>query len=200
MTLMLVSVPCDVQSAITALKNLGYTVTSTTPVPVPPIVPPTPALPLTGPGVIYADGKFLWPGDWSGALMGIDYANTTLIPGKTVAAMTPKSEWAYWLPYILHMQTSAFKDLIFKVKPAVAGQKFSVAAYTSMGTTTDVVVGGLNPIPVGMISTPDADGVVTITIPLSAINAGAIDLYKIMLQDQSGLVSDVWGVEYAAFV
>lgn len=197
MTLMLVSVPCDVDSAVAALTNLGFTVT-------PPVIstapPVTPGLPLTGSGVIYADGKFLWPGHLSGPNIAIDYANTTLVPGKTVAAMTPKQKWAFWLPYILHMASSPFKSLVFKIKPAVAGQKFSTAVYTSTSTTTDIVVGGLNPIPANMISAPDPDGVVTATLPLSALNSVNIDVYKILLQDQSGLVGDVWGVEYAAFV
>lgn len=203
MTLMLVSSPCDVDSAIAGLRALGYTVTSgtiTTATPTPPIVPPPSSLPMTGPGVIYADGKMLWPGDWSGNTVAIDYVNTTLVPGKTVAAMTPKQPWAYWLPYILHMPTAAFKNLILKVKPAIPGQKFSCAIYTSTGTATDIVVGGLNPIPATDVSAPDPDGVVTLTVALTAINAANIDCYKIMLQDQSGLVGDVWGVEYAAFV
>jgi hypothetical protein len=201
MTLMLVSVPCDVDSAVAALKVLGYTITppviSTAP---PIIVPPPSGLPLTGPGVIYADGKFLWPGDWSGTGTAVNYANTTLVPGRTVASMTSRAPWAYWLPYILHMPTAAFQNLVLKLKPATAGQKFSTAIYTSTGTKTDIVVGGLNPIPASMLSAPDADGVITATIPLSAVNAVNIDLYKIMVQDQSGLAGDTWGVEYAAFV
>lgn len=201
MTLIYVSVPCDAASAAAALKTLGYTVIPPVVSTAPPIViPPPSGLPLTGTGVIYADGKFLWPGDWSGNTIAINYANKTLVPGKTVASMTPKQAWGYWLPYILHMPTAAFKNLILKIKPEAAGQKFSTAIYTSTGTTTDIVVGGLNPIPASMISAPDADGVVTITIPLSAVNAVSIDVYKIMVQDQSGLTGDTWGVEYAAFV
>lgn len=204
MTLMLVSSPCDVASAIAALQALGYTVTSgstiTTGTPTPPIVPPNPALPVTGPGVIYADGKMLWPGDWSGTGMTINYADMTQVLGKTVASMKPNTPWAYWLPYILHMATAPFKNLVIKIKPAMSGQKFSVAIYTSTGSTTDIVVGGINPIPASMESAPDADGVVTFTIPLTALNAANIDCYKIMVQDQSGLTGDIWSVEYAAFV
>jgi hypothetical protein len=198
MTLMLVSVPCDVSSAVAALVKLGYSVTA--PVVTTASAPTPPPLPVVGSGVIYADGKMLWPGDWSGNNKGIDYANTTLVPGKTVAAMSPRNPWAYWLPYILHMPTAGFSNLIVKIKPAAVGQKFSAAAYTSTGTTTDIVAGGINPIPASMASTPDADGVVTYTIPLAALGAVNIDLYKIMIQDQSGLTNDVWGVVYAAFV
>lgn len=196
----LMPVQCDVASAIAALKTLGYTVTSGSipPVVVPPVV--TPPVPVTGKGVIYADGKFLWPGDWSGVGTAINYANTTLVPGKTVASMTSKSPWAYWLPYILHMSTAGFTKLILKIKPATVGQNFSVAAYTSTSTTTDIVVGGVNPIPASMTSAPDANGVVTYTVPLSALNAANIDLYKILVQDQSGATGDTWGVEYAAFI
>ncbi len=198
MTLMLVSVPCDVDSAIAALTKLGYTVTSGS---VPPIVtPPGGGLPLTGPGVIYADGKLLWPGDWSGGAMLINYANTKLVPGKTVASMTPQSPWAYWLPYVLHLMTTPFTNVILKIKPAFAGQKFSIAAYTSTGSQTDIVVGGVNPIPASMASAPDADGVITYTVPLTVIKANNIDLYKILVQDQSGQSGDTWGVEYAALV
>lgn len=200
MSLMLVSVPCDVASAVNALIALGYTVTPPVITSAPPVPATPPPLPVIGPGVIYADGKMLWPGDWSGNNMAIDYANTTLVPGKTVAAMTPKNPWAYWLPYILHMPTAGFTSLVVKLKPAMAGQKFSVAAYTSTGVATDIVTGGINPIPASMASAPDADGVVTYTIPLTALKAVNIDLYKVMVQDQSGLTGDQWGVAYAAFV
>jgi hypothetical protein len=200
MSLMLVSVPCDVASAVAALQALGFTVTPPVIASVPPAVAIPPPLPVVGPGVIYADGKLQWPGDWSGNNMGVDYANTTLVPGKTVAAMTPRNPWAYWLPYILHMPTAAFTKLIVKIKPAVVGQKFSAAAYTSTGVATDIVTGGVNPIPASMASAPDADGVVTYTIPLASLGAVNIDLYKIMVQDQSGQSNDTWGVVYAAFV
>lgn len=199
MSLMLVSVPCDVDSAVAALVKLGFTVTPPVIASSPPVVVPPP-VPVVGTGVIYADGKMLWPGDWSGNNMAVDYANKTLVPGKTVAAMTPKNPWAYWLPYILHMPTAGFTNLIVKIKPAMAGQKFSVAAYTSTGVATDIVTGGVNPLPASMASALDADGVVTYTVPLTALKAVNIDLYKIMVQDQSGLTNDTWGVTYAAFV
>lgn len=163
------------------------------------VVPPPPPVPVVGDGVIYADGVFHWKGDWNGAALVTDYANKTLIPGKTVAQMTSKAAWAYWLPYILHMDTTPYANLILKIKPAFLGQGFGVAAYTSTSSTTDIVTGGVDSI-APYAGSPDADGVITHTIPLSALKAVGIDLYKIIVQDKSGKTGDVWGVAYAAFV
>jgi len=46
----------------------------------------------------------------------------------------------------------------------------------------------------------DADSVITYTIPLTALKAVGIDLYKIIVQDKSGKTGDKWAVKYAAFV
>lgn len=173
------------------------------PTPAPPSIPPA-AYPLSGPGVIYANGKLLWPGDWDGSSLKVNYADTTKIPGETVASMTSIAPWAYWLPFVLHLQTAQFKNLILKIRPAVAKQKFSVGAYTSVlnpdGTwKTDVITGGVSDIS-AYDGITDSNGVVTYTIPTSVLNATNIDLYKIIVQDQSGLTGDVWSVAYAAFV
>lgn len=175
--------------------SLGVTVTPAVAVPVPPPAP----VPVVGPGVIYADGAFQWKGDWSGIGTTINYTNTTLVPGQTVASFTSNSPWAYWLPYILHMDTTPFANLILKIKPAFTGQLFSVAGYTSTSAVTDIVTGVVSNLAV-YGSAPDADGVIKYTIPLSAFKAAGIDLYKILLQDQSGKTGDTWGVTYAAFV
>jgi len=81
----------------------------------PPVVVPPP-VPVIGPGVIYADGIFHWKGDWSGAGLTTNYADTTFIPGKTVASFVSNTAWAYWLPYILHMDTTPYANLILAIK------------------------------------------------------------------------------------
>ena len=173
------------------------------------VTPPPPTgpapFPVTGPGVIYADGKLLWPGDWDGSSLKANYADTTKIPGMTVASMTSIAPWAYWLPYVLHLQTSKFNNLVLMIKPAVAKQKFSVGAYTSVlnpdGTwKTDVITGGVPDLSPYAAGAADPSGVITYVIPLAALKAVGIDLYKIIVQDQSGLTGDVWLVTYAAFV
>ncbi len=173
--------------------------------PAPIVAPSPPALPTSGQGVIYANGKLLWPGDWDGSSLKVDYSNTTLIPGKTVAAMTSIAPWAYWLPFVLHLQTSQFTKLVLRIRLAVAKQKVSVGAYTSVlnpdGTwKTDVTTGGVPDLTPYAIGAPDGDGVTQFEVPLAALKAVGIDLYKIIVQDQSGLTGDVWGVQYAAFI
>ncbi len=181
---------------LTTLGQPGGTVT---------IVGPIPAIVTApNPGLIYANGKLMWPGDWDGSSLQVNYADPAAIPGKIVASMKSIAPWAYWLPYVLHLQTSQYSNVVLKIKPAKPGQKFSLGAYTSVlnpdGTwKTDVITGGVASL-LPFASNPDGDGVVTYTVPLSALNAVNIDLYKIILQDQSGLVGDVWDVEYAAFV
>jgi len=173
------------------------------PAPPPVVIPPPPApLPVVGAGVIYADGVFHWLGDWSGSGTLMDYANKTLVPGKTVAAVTSLDPWAYWLPYCLHLATAPFTNLVLKIKPASPGQKFTAGAYTSTSTTADIMTGTTDTVQFASYQTgaADPDGVVTYTIPLAALKAANIDLYKIIVQDQSGQKGDVWGIEYAALV
>jgi hypothetical protein len=187
------------------LNQAGGWIAIASPIPTPPVVTaPPPPPPAIGPGTIYDNGKLMWPGDWDGSSLKVNYADATKIPGKVVASMTSIAPWAYWLPYVLHLQTSQFTNLILRIKPSVAGQKFSAAAYTSVlnpdGTwKNDVVTGGVSSL-LPYASNPDADGVVTYTIPLSALKAVNIDLYKIIVQDQTGLTGDVWCVVYAAFM
>lgn len=192
----------DVDSSVlaNALIQAGWTVTPPSVVVTP---PPPPPPPVTVPNsIIYADGKLDWPGDWSGGGVNINYASTTLVPGLTVASILNVNAYGYWLPYILHFATSQVKSLVLKLKPAVAGVgKFSLATYTSTGSTTDIVVGGLNSIQMqAYASAPDSNDVVTYTVPLSALASANIDLYKILVQDQSGTKGTTWGVVDARFV
>lgn len=197
------------QLTIADVANLGgggtLTLAGPAPAPKPPVTPPISTLPLIGPGVIYAEGKLMWPGDWDGSSLKVNYADTVQIPGITVASMTSIAKWAYWLPYVLHLKTSQFANLVLKIRLAVAKQKISVGAYTSVmnpdGTwKTDVITGGVDDLTPYAIGAPDTLGVTTFVIPTSALAAANIDLYKIIVQDQSGLVGDVWDVVYAAFV
>jgi hypothetical protein len=184
-----INVPVDSASLAALLVRAGYTVD-------PPAVvaPPT----VTPKSIIY-DGKLEWPGDWSGGGVKIDYASTSLVPGKTVAAITNVGAYGYWLPYILHLDTTPFQGLVLKLKPAVPGAHFGLVAYTSVGTQGDITTGSLETIaPYG--GAPDADGVIMYSIPLAAVKAANIDLYKILVQDKSGTKGTTWGVELAQFV
>lgn len=187
---------------LAALNTAGGSATILSPIVTAP--PPPPPPPTTTLGTIYANGKLMWPGDWDGSSLQVNYSDATAIPGMVVASMKSIAPWAYWLPFVLHLQTSQYSNLVLKIKPAVAAQKFSLAAYTSVmnpdgSWKTDVVTGGVSSL-LPYASNPDAYGIITYTIPLSALKAVNIDLYKIIVQDQSGLVGDVWDVAYAAFV
>lgn len=186
----------SVDSAVLAalLVQAGYTIDP--PAVSPPIVTPPP---VSLHGVIY-DGKLEWPGDWSGAGVKIDYGNTTMVPGRTVAAITNIGAWGYWLPYILHLTTSAFTNLVLQLKPAVPGAHFGLVTYTSTGSTTDVTVGILDPLDAYQTAPADANGVVTYTVPLAALKSANIDLYKILIQDKSGTKGTTWGVVDARLV
>lgn len=170
--------------------------------PPPVVVPPPPIvagnLPTTGPGVVYANGKMLWPGDWSGTQVSLNYSDTAGTPGSVDLAVKVNSAWGYWLPYILSLQTAGFKSLVLQLKPTVAGQKWSVQTYTSTSTTTDIVVGGVSDISKYGPAVPVVGQFNTYTIPLSAMASSNINLYKFLLQDQSGLGSNLWYVSYAA--
>jgi hypothetical protein len=185
------NVPVDVTELAALLVQAGYEVT-------PPAVVVVP-VPVTPQNTVIYNGKLDWLGDWSGGGVKIDYADTVLVPGKTVASILNVGAYGYWLPYILHMATLPFKSLVLKLKPAVPGAHFGLATYTSTGSTTDIVVGGLDTIaPYG--GTPDADGIITYTVPLTALKSSNIDLYKILVQDKSGTKGTKWAVELAEFV
>lgn len=197
-----INVPVDSSVLATLLIQAGWTVTPPSVVVTP---PPPPPPPVTVPNsIIYADGKLDWPGDWSGGGVNINYANSALVPGQTVASILNVNAYGYWLPYILHFATDQVKSLVLKLKPAVAGVgKFSLATYTSTSSTTDIVVGGLNSIQMqayASASAPDSNDVVTYTVPLSALASANIDLYKILVQDQSGTKGTTWAVVDARFV
>lgn len=185
-----INVPVDVTELSALLVQAGYQVTPPAVV-APPSVPPKNA-------VIY-DAGLLWPGDWSGPGVSINYVDTAFIPGKTVASIRNVGAYGYWLPYILHLATDQFKGLVLKMKPAVSGAAFGLVVYTSTGSTTDVKVGSLDSL-AAYAGTPDTDGVITYTIPLAVLGAANIDLYKILVQDKSGTVGTTWAVELAQFV
>jgi hypothetical protein len=195
-----INVAVDSSELATLLIQAGWTVTPPSVVVTTP--PPPPPPPVTVANSVIYDGKLEWPGDWSGGGVNINYANTTLVPGLTVASILNVNAYGYWLPYILHFATDQVKNLVLKLKPAVAGVgKFSLCTYTSTGSTTDIIVGGLNNIQLqAYASAPDSNDVVTYTVPLTALASANIDLYKILVQDQSGTKGTTWAVVDARFV
>lgn len=187
-----INVPVDANALAALLVQAGYTVEAPAPV----ITQPFPS---SVPHSVIYDGKLEWLGDWSGGGVKIDYANTALVPGHTVAAITNVSPWGYWLPYILHFDTSQVGDLVLKLKPAVPGAHFGLVTYTSTGSTTDVTVGSLDSLD-AYATLIEPNGVITYSIPLSVLKSAKIDLYKILVQDKSGTKGTIWGVVDARFV
>ena len=188
-----INVPVDASVLAALLVQAGYTVD-------PPAVVVVPLAPVVVPHSVIYDGKFEWPGDWSGNGVNINYANTTLIPGKTVASILNVNAYGYWLPYILHFATSQVKSLVLQLRPAVPGAHFGLVTYTSTGSTTDVTVGSLNELDAYQTAFDTGNDIVTYTIPLSALKSANIDLYKILLQDKSGTKGTTWAVVDARFV
>lgn len=170
----------------------GYTVS-------PPSVPVPPPVTAPAHAVIY-DSKLEWPGDWSGGGVNINYADATLIPGKTVASIRNVNAYGYWLPYILHLQTSQFTHLSLQLRPAVPGAHFGMVMYTSTGSTTDVTVGSLDTLDAYQTAFDTGNDIVTYTIPLTVLKSQAIDLYKVLVQDKSGTKGTTWAVVDARFV
>jgi len=190
------NIPVDSSLLASLLVQAGYTVDPPSVV----VTPPPPPPPAVVPESIIYDGKLEWPGDWSGNGVNINYANTALIPGLTVASILNVNAYGYWLPYILHFQTSQVKSLNLKLRPAVPGAHFGMVTYTSTGSTTDVTVGSLDTLDAYQVGSPDANDVVTYSIPLTVLKSQAIDLYKILVQDKSGTKGTTWAVVDARFV
>jgi hypothetical protein len=158
---------------------------------------------------------FYWPGDWSGSQAKINYEDTVGDPGKTDIAVKIEAPWGFWLPYcpqdgpdihgykVPSCNVSSYTSIRMRLKATVAKQKWSLTIFkynVRHGELyVDTVVGSVPDLtPYGGHA---VDGqFVTYTIPLADLGAsGLTTMYKMLLQDETGLTGHKWyvnGVEF----
>jgi hypothetical protein len=184
-------------------------------------IPPSPAptlYPTTGAGVIYADGKFYWPGDWSNAAgPNVQLNYSALVNSVPVLSVTAQKPYPYWLPYAPNVgppvapgstyltpsyNTASNSNLVLMLKPTAATDQPTVAVDTYVMNngymTGDVSLGQANLN--DYASKPDANGFVTYVVPLANLNAANKNIYKILVQDSQTPVGNSFEIKYAAFV
>lgn len=185
------------------------------PAPVAAVVPPPVVVaPAASASWVYHAGVFLWPGDWSGTGSTINYADTSGTPGTKDISLKANSPWAYWLPYPPTvaatgqpgMDTTPYSTLTISLKPTVAGQKWSLGAYSysvTAGKFQGDISTGAGVADISSYCTPAiAVGVWSVcNVPLTAIQAAKLTtFYKFILQDQSGLTGDVFYINNVGFL
>jgi hypothetical protein len=182
------------------------------------VVPPPPVPPVTaGTSWVYHAGVFMWPGDWSGTSTVMNYADTVGLPGSKDISFKALSPWAYWLPYPPvatsgqaaghpSFDTTPYSTLTLSIKPTVAGQNWSIGAYTYTivnGVFTGDIPTGTAVSNLAQYCTPaPAVGVWSVcNVPLTALGAAKLTtFYKVILQDQSNLSGDVTYINDVGFV
>lgn len=223
-----VTVPAQKITVTIPAQTITVTVPAQT-VPVTPAVTPPPSPPpvVTPTAWIYHAGVFSWPGDWSygpttATAPVVNYKDTAGKPadGPTDISFTTLGQWSGWQPYAPQVgppetpgsnfltpsfSTVGYSHLTISLKPTQAGQVWSVYAevYTmSNGTMTGDVSAGAGASTIAPYCAPAiAVGVwSTCSIPLTAFNAANLtNLYKIGLQDQSGLTKNVYYINDVGF-
>jgi hypothetical protein len=189
--------------------------TVTIPAATPPVVVVT--TPAGATSWVYHAGAFMWAGDWSGTTAVLNYADTTGLPGSRDLSFKSTAPWSYWLPYPPVATTGAaaghpsfdttpYSKLTLSVKPTVAGQKWSLGAYTytivnGVFTGDIPTVGSVSDLS-GYCTPAPAVGVWSVcTVPLSAIGAAKLPtLYKFIMQDQFGGAGDTTYINDVGFV
>lgn len=89
-----------------------------------------PTVPATKtPFVVYDNGVFNWPGDWSYSLAApINYKDTVGAPaGETYDISVTTVAWGAWQPYATNnnFDRTGYTKLVFSIKPTI-GTQFSV--------------------------------------------------------------------------
>jgi hypothetical protein len=167
-----------------------------------PPAPPPPAVPPAGGQTswIYHNGVFLWPGDWSGAVSSINYADTVGKPGAKDIAFRTNGAFGYWLPYAAissathqpSFDTTPYHHLTISIKPTSSSQTYSLGAYrysVSNGQFEGDISTGAGVTNVGVFCVPKlTSGSWSVcTIPLASLQAANLStFYKFIFQDQSG--------------
>jgi hypothetical protein len=185
-----------------ALLNAGKPVALQPPSVAPPIPPPVLS------SVVYAAGVFHWAGDysWPSPQVSINYANTAILPGSTVIGVSCSTPECGFQPYApnLTFNTTGFTHLEFDLIPT------KLPALWDSGFQTKGVDGKAAETPIGVLTNIMPFGPPTIVagarnrfkIPLGVggyqIPVGAT-IYKFMIQDQSGIVPYLCGVDNIEF-
>lgn len=188
------------------------------------VVTPPPA---AGTSWVYHAGVFSWPGDWSYGGTGastaptINYKDTAGGGSPYDISVTAVGQWSAWQPYAPNdgppttpggtyltpsFNTTGYSKLTLSLKPTQPGQKWSLYAdvyTTANGSTTGDVSPGAGISDISSYCGPAITVGVwsTCVIPLSAFSAANLtNLYKIGLQDQSGLTKNVFYINDVGFI
>lgn len=148
--------------------------------------------------VVYHDGKFAWPGDYS-FVATPDYKDTSGAPehGKYDIKVTLTGQWGGWQPFAPGwvFDTSPYNYLQFAFKPSAANPAIQVY-FMLVG---DKPVGiSVDPFKYGPAPVPGKWGLYT--IPLADIGVARTKIYKFAIQDQTGTKDNVFYVNDVAFV
>ncbi len=181
-------------------------------------VPVAPAPAVCAAGVVYSNGTFCWPGDWSAPSVTLNYKDTTVNAAGDLK-VTPTGPWGYWLPYAPNdgppvspgstyltpsLNTTPFTVLSLQIYPTNAAQTFSVLADVyemNNGTMTGDISAGPRVDNMQQYCTAfKVNAWVTCSVPLAAFSAAnRTNLYKILIQDQSGLTGDTFYLNNVQF-
>lgn len=158
---------------------------------------------------IFANGKFNWGGNWNANfaenLSG--FLNGTPVASETSTGAYPIVIWYAPLvgPPMGGINAPSFdstgcSEMVIKVKPASPADQLSVGVATYTVSASGTVTGDqlVPPATVGTLagengialtanyaSAPDANGVITYTLPFSLWNGFPQKVYKVLLQDHS---------------
>jgi hypothetical protein len=164
---------------------------------------------------IYKDGVFNWPGDWSGSEAQINYKDTVGDPGTEDIAVKVEAPWGFWLPYcpqvgptiagyrVPSCDLAPYTSITMRMKATIAKQTWSLTIYkynvVDGQLKADTVVGSVpNLAPYG--GDAEVGKFVTYTVPLADLGAsGLTTMYKLLLQDETGLTGQTWYVNDVAF-
>ena len=145
---------------------------------------------------LYYGGQFNWAGDYSFAAT-INYASTAGSPlsGKEDIAVTTQ-QWGGWQPYTSGpLDLTPYTSITLALQPTQANQAWSLSFTKSGATSSSTVVNVLNYGPA-----PVVGKWAVYNIPLSALGVSDSSIASFVLQDQSGLTSNLWYVDNVAFV
>lgn len=152
---------------------------------------------------VYHNGVFNWGGDYSSNAT-IDYHCTTGAPtgGGQDICVTDKGPWALWLPYaggtvpMWNFDDRPYNNLTFALKPTVANQSWTII-FVLVGDVALPSSCGHNVSSYGPTPVVGQWGVYH--IPLADLCVSKTNVYKFLIQDQTGLSTNVWYVDNVAF-
>ncbi len=196
-----VNIPLQVTVTPTQVTIVVPGQTTVLPVPAAPIQPIPPTIPpAAGTSWGYYNGVFSWAGDYSYAAT-INYSSTATpaISGSKVIAVTLKSAWGAWQPYMASnwiYPTTGYTKLTFSLKPTVANQKWNVF-FIGVGDVPLAPGCGKNVLSYG--PAPVVGQWATYTVPLADLCVLNQNVYKFDIQDQTGLSANVWYIDNVGF-